>query len=217
MSEPDWNAVDEYIEARLIRAGEAPAEALAANAAAGLAAIDVSPAQGKLLHLLARMIGARRVLEIGTLGGYSTIWMARALSAGGRIVTIEVDPRTAEVARANFDRAGVADRIELRVGAALEILPELEGPFDLVFIDADKANNARYAEWGMKLGRPGTVIVCDNVVRDGRVLDADSGDPMIVGTRSLFDLLGAESGISATAIQTVGRKGWDGFAIAIVD
>ena len=180
-------------------------------------AIDVSPAQGKWLHLLVRMTGARRLLEIGTLGGYSTIWMAKALPEGGRIVTIELDPHTADVARSNFARAGIADRIELRIGAALDVLPELEGPFDLVFIDADKVNNARYAQWGMKLGRPGTVIVCDNVVRGGRLLDAETTDPMIVGTRDLFDLLAAEDGLTATAIQTVGRKNWDGFAIAIVN
>lgn len=215
MDQESWTAVDAYVEERL--APDGPREALAANAEAGLAAIDVSPAQGKWLHLLARMIGARRVLEIGTLGGYSTIWMARALPAGGRIVTVELDPRTAAVAQANFARAGVADRVDLRIGAALDVLPTLDGPFDLVFIDADKANNARYAEWALKLSRPGTVIVCDNVVREGRVLDAGSDEPAITGTRDLFDFLGAEPRLSATAIQTVGRKGWDGFAIAVVD
>ena len=215
MDQDSWTAVDAYVEDRL--AGDGPQRVLDANQSVGLMAIDVSPAQGKLLHLLARMIGARRVLEIGTLGGYSTIWMARALPAGGRIVTIEVDPRTAEVAAANFAAEGIADKVDLRVGAALDVLPTLEGPFDLVFIDADKANNARYAEWALKLSRPGTVIVCDNVVRDGRVLDERTNEPAITGTRALFDFLGAEGRLTATAIQTVGRKGWDGFAIAVVD
>src|SRR5688572_30241423 len=166
MEQERWTEVDAFIEARLTDDETESRKLLAANQAAGLSPIDVSPAQGKFLHLLVRMIAARRVLEIGTLGGYSTYWMARALPDDGQIVTIEVDPRTAEVARANFDRAGIAQRIDLRVGAALDVLPQLEGPFDLVFIDADKANNARYAAWALKLSRPGTVIVCDNVVRE---------------------------------------------------
>ena len=215
MSQDSWTAVDAYIEERL--AGDAPDEVLVANQAAGLMAIDVSSAQGKLLALLVRMTGARRVLEIGTLGGYSTIWMARALPEDGRIVTIEVDPRTAEVAQANFAKAGVAGKVDLRVGAALDVLPTLEAPFDLAFIDADKVNNGRYAEWALRLARPGTVIVCDNVVRDGRVLDQGSDEAAIVGTRALFDFLGGEPRLTATAIQTVGRKGWDGFTIAVVD
>ena len=215
MSQDSWTAVDAYIEERL--AGDAPDEVLAANQAAGLMAIDVSPAQGKLLALLVPMTGARRVLEIGTLGGYSTIWMARALPEDGRIVTIEVDPRTAEVAQANFAKAGVAGKVDLRVGAALDVLPTLEAPFDLAFIDADKVNNGRYAEWALRLARPGTVIVCDTVVRDGRVLDQGSDEAAIVGTRALFDFLGGEPRLTATAIQTVGRKGWDGFTIAVVD
>jgi predicted O-methyltransferase YrrM len=216
MSDESWAAVDEYIEERLIGAQEALQRALAANAAAGLAAIDVSPTQGKLLHLLVRMTGARRILEIGTLGGYSTIWMASALPPDGLVVTIEVDARAAEVARENFAAAGLAGKIDLRLGAALDVLPRLDGSFDLVFIDADKANNANYAAWALKLARPGTVIVCDNVVREGRLL-TDRGDPTVEGTRALFELLGSESRLSATAIQTVGRKGWDGFAIAVVD
>jgi len=212
----DWTAVDAFIERRLISGEVLFDEVLAANSAAGLAPIDVSPTQGKLLHLLVRMTAARRVLEIGTLGGYSSIWMALALPAGGRLVTIEVDPRTAEVARANFDRTGLADRIDLRVGAALDVLPDLEGPFDFVFIDADKANNAAYAGRALDLARPGTVIVCDNVVREGRLLD-EAGDAGVQGTRALFDLFGSDPRVRATAIQTVGRKGWDGFAIAMVD
>lgn len=215
MTDERWKDVDSFVEQRLI--GEAvPRSVLAANAAAGLAPIDVSPAQGKLLHLLVRMAGARRILEIGTLGGYSTVWMALALPPDGRIVTVEVDPSTAEVALANFRNAGIADRVELRVGAALDVLPELEGPFDFVFIDADKANNGRYAAWALKLARPGTVIVCDNVVRDGRLLDESGDDPAVEGTRALFDLFGADPRLAATAIQTVGRKGWDGFAIAVL-
>ena len=216
MSDERWTAVDEFIEERLIGPQEALQRALAANTAAGLAPIDVSPAQGKLLHLLVRMTGARRILEIGTLGGYSTIWMASALPPDGLIVTIEVNPSAAEVARENFAAAGLAGRIDLRLGAALDVLPRLDGPFDLVFIDADKTNNANYAGWALKLARPGTVIVCDNVVREGRLL-TDRGDPAVEGTRALFELLGSESRLSATAIQTVGRKGWDGFAIAVVD
>ena len=211
-----YSEVDAFIEQQLLGESDVSGEVLAANAAAGLPPIDVSPAQGKLLHILAKMIGARRVLEIGTLGGYSTIWMARALSEDGRIVTVELDPRTAQVARANFERAGFAAMIDLRVGAALDILPELEGPFDLVFIDADKANNARYAQWALKLARPGTVIVCDNVIREGRVLDSSGEDPAVEGTRALFEQFGKERRVTATAIQTVGRKGWDGFAIALV-
>ena len=216
MDPQGWSAVDAYIEEQLIQDDEALRDVLAANAAAGLAAIDVSPAQGKLLHLLVRMTGARRILEFGTLGGYSAIWMARALPPEGRVVTIELDPRSAEVAEANFERAGIPDRIDLRVGAALDVLPELEAPFDLIFIDADKANNARYAEWALRLSRPGTAIVCDNVVREGRLLDAGGTDPAVEGTRTLFDLLAGDPRVTATAIQTVGRKGWDGFVIALV-
>lgn len=196
------------------------AEALAANAAAGLPAHDVSPAQGKLLHLLARMIGARRILEIGTLGGYSTLWLARALPPGGRVVTLEADARHAAVARANFERAGLADRIELRLGPALEALHRLQveaqGPFDLFFLDADKPNHAAYLAGALRLARPGSVIVADNVVREGAVIDAASADDRVQGIRAFFDLLAAEPRLDATAIQTVGSKGWDGFAIALV-
>jgi predicted O-methyltransferase YrrM len=220
MSQDDWDAVDAYIAERLVP-DESFEAVMAANAAARLPAIDVSPAQGKLLYLMARMIGARRILEIGTLGGYSTIWLARALPEGGRVVTLEAMPRHAEVARANFARAGVAERIELRLGLALDSLAALanEGhsPFDLVFIDADKANNPHYLDWAVKLGRPGTVIITDNVIRDGGILDGASRDEDVVGTRALFDRLSSDPRLSATAIQTVGSKGWDGFAIAIAD
>jgi predicted O-methyltransferase YrrM len=221
MDQTGWNAVDAYIADKLIAPNETLDDVLAANAAGGLPAIDVSPTQGKLLHLIARMTGARRVLEIGTLGGYSTIWLARALPAGGKVVTLEAVPAHAEVARANFVRAGVADRVELRLGQALDSLAALadEGaaPFDLVFIDADKPNNPNYLTWALKLSRPGTVIIGDNVVREGEVLDAASSDSSVQGIRRFFDMLAEEPRLSATAIQTVGVKGWDGLSFAIVD
>ncbi|HRO12679.1 O-methyltransferase [Amaricoccus sp.] len=213
----DWRAVDGYLAGVLLGDDPALAATLAANAAAGLPAIDVSPLQGKLLHILARMAGARRILEIGTLGGYSTIWLARALPEGGRVVSLEAEARHAEVARANIAKAGLADRVEVVVGPALGSLPTLEGPFDLVFIDADKRGNPDYLAWALRLSRPGTVIVCDNVVRDGAVADAASRDPGVLGTRRFFEMLAAEPRLTATAVQTVGAKGWDGFAIAIVD
>lgn len=221
MSQKQWSAVDDYITATLGLQDAALGAALRANAAASLDAIDVSAPQGKFLHLVARMIGARRILEIGTLGGYSTIWLARALPDGGRVVTLEIDPHHAEVAKANVARAGLADRVDLRVGPALDTLPRLEtegaGPFDLIFIDADKPNNPFYLQWALKLARRGAVIIGDNVVRGGEVVDAGSADPSVRGTRALFDMLAAEPRLSATALQTVGSKGWDGFAIAIVE
>jgi predicted O-methyltransferase YrrM len=212
----DWKRVDAYIGERLLPPDPALDAALAANAAAGLPAIDVSPAQGRLLNILVRMVGARRILEIGTLGGYSTICLARALPEGGRLVTLEAVPKHADVARENIAGAGVADRVELIVGPALETLPRLEGPFDFVFIDADKESNDAYLGWALELARPGAVIVCDNVVRDGRIADPADDHPAIAGTRRFFDRLGAEPRLTATAVQTVGVKGWDGFAIAIV-
>ncbi len=212
----DYRRVDDYLAGLLV--GEDPAldAALAANAAARLPSIDVSPLQGKLLHLLARMAGARRILEIGTLGGYSTIWLARALPEGGRLVSLEAALAHAEVARANIAHAGLAERVEVIVGPALETLPDLRGPFDMVFIDADKRANPDYLGWALRLSRPGTVIVCDNVVRDGAIADAASTDPGVVGTRRFFDLLASDPRLAGTAIQTVGSKGWDGFALAIV-
>jgi predicted O-methyltransferase YrrM len=213
-----WKAVDDYIVGRLVPDDDGALEAaLAANAAAGLPAIDVSPAQGRFLHILAQIAGARRILEIGTLGGYSTIWLARALPPGGRVVTLEAEPAHAAVARSNIARAGLAEVVELHVGPALETLPRLGGaPFDLVFIDADKRNNPGYLDWALRLSRPGTVIVCDNVVRGGGIVDGDADDPAIAGTRAFFERLGAEQRLTATALQTVGAKGWDGFAIAVV-
>ena len=217
----DWSEVDSYFARTLIGADAALDEALAANSSAGLPSIDVSAPQGKLIHLLARMMGARKALEIGTLGGYSTIWLARALPDGGRLVTLELSARHAEVARRNVARAGLESRVEIRTGAALATLPKIEaeglGPFDFVFIDADKTNNAAYLEWALRLSRPGTAIVVDNVVREGGVADAASRDPDVVGVRRMFELMAREPRLSATAIQTVGAKGWDGFALAIVN
>lgn len=221
MSAELWGRVDDYIVDRLVDEDAALADALKANAAGGLRPIDVSAAQGKFLHLLIRMSGARRVLEIGTLGGYSTIWMAKALPAGGSIVTLEYEPHHAEVARGNIERAGYADRIEVRVGAAAATLPLLAAekpePFDFVFIDADKPSNTTYLDWAIKLGRPGTVIVLDNVVRDGEVANAQSRDPNVLGSRGAFELIAANPRLSATALQTVGAKGYDGFAVMILD
>ena len=220
MMTKEWRAVDDYIAERLIAPAERQAATLEANERAGLPPIDVSAPQGKLLHLLTCAIGARRILEIGTLGGFSTIWFARALAPGGKVVTIEFDPRHADVARANVAGAGVADRVDLRVGAALDVLPQLESeggaPFDLSFIDADKANNAAYFGWALKLSRPGALIIVDNVVREGRVADAATQEDGGLGARRLFDAVAAEPRVTATAIQTVGSKGWDGFLIAHV-
>ncbi len=212
----DWERVDGYLGDQLVGEDAALDAALAANAAARLPAIDVSPLQGKLLHILARIAGARRILEIGTLGGYSTIWLARALPEDGRLVTLEAEARHAEVARANIARAGLADRVEVLTGRALDGLPALQGPFDFIFVDADKRGNPDYLAWALRLSRPGTVIVFDNVIRDGMVSDPSNSDPGVLGTRRLIEMLGAEPRLTATAVQTVGAKGWDGFAIAIV-
>lgn len=220
-----WAAVDRYIEAHLL--GEDPAleAALAASDAADLPGIAVTPAQGKLLELLVRVRGARNILELGTLGAYSTIWLARGLPADGRLVTLEANSSYAEVAAENLANAGLAERVDLRLGPALETMPELlaegVGPFDLIFIDADKQNYPGYLEWSLKLSRPGTVIVGDNVVRGGAILDPDSSDPRVgngvgQGVRSFYEMLAAEPRISATAIQTVGAKGHDGFVLALV-
>ena len=221
MPQPKWSEVDAYFADRLALSDPTLEAVLKGNAAAGLPAIDVSPAQGKFLHLLARMVGAKRILEIGTLGGYSTIWLARALPLEGRLTSLEARARHAEVARGNFKRAGVAERIDLRVGAALDTLPILAAeagpPFDFVFIDADKPNNSAYFSSALQLTRSGGAIVVDNVVRSGAIVDGASRDADVRGVRKFFDMLAAEPRVSATALQTVGAKGWDGLAIALVN
>jgi len=221
MSEAHWLEVDRYVGELVVGADPDLDAALEAAAAAGLPAIDVSPPQGKLLHLLARLQGARTILELGTLAGYSTIWLARALPPGGRVVTLELEERYADVARANVDRASVGELVDLRVGPALEMLPGVEadglGPFDLVFVDADKRSIPEYFEWALRLTGRGSLIVVDNVVRDGRVLDAGSDDPSILGVRRFFEGLSGDERVSATVLQTVGSKGWDGLAIALVN
>lgn len=211
-----WSAVDSYFAGLLAPDDAVLADALQANARAGLPTHDVSALQGQMLALLVQITGASRVLEIGTLGGYSTLRMARALPANGTVVTIEADERHAAVARANFERARLSGRIDLRVGKALDVLPALTGPYDLIFIDADKPNNPRYIEWALKLSRPGTVIIGDNVVRGGAVVDPDSADKNVQGVRSFVDFIANEPRLAATAIQTVGEKGWDGFVLARV-
>ena len=214
--DPRWADVDGYVADRLFGPDEALAAALAANAAGGLPDIDVSPAQGRMLHLLARMAGARRILEVGTLGGYSTIELARALPPDGRLVTLELEPLHADVARRNILRAGLWDKVDVLVGPAADTLATLEGPFDFVFIDADKPSNVTYLREALRLTRPGATIVVDNVVREGKVLDADSDDPRVTGTRALFDAVAAEPRLTATVVQTVGMKKWDGFLLAVV-
>jgi len=220
MSEKVWSDVDGYIASHLVPSDPSLDQALATARAAGLPEIQVTATQGKLLHMLARLVGARRIVEVGTLGGYSTIWMARALAPGGRVITIEMDAQHAAVARANFARAEVADRVDLREGRAADVLPKIAadgGPsFDLSFIDADKAGNPDYFDWALRMSRSGSVIVVDNVVRDGSVLDAGSDDASVQGTRRLFERVAAERRVTATAIQTVGGKGYDGFLIAQV-
>src|SRR5450432_3488265 len=220
MTQEQWTSVDRYITGLLVPSDPALDAALESSTAAGLPAINVAPNQGKLLHLIARIHGARAILEIGTLGGYSTIWLARALPPGGRVVTLESDPKHAEVARANLARANLAGVVDVRVGRALDTLPQIAreglGPFDLFFIDADKANIPNYFKWALDLSRPGSVIIVDNVVRGGAVLDGASMDPNVLGVRRFNELVAAEPRVSATAIQTVGSKGYDGFAIALV-
>lgn len=212
----NWRAVDAFLAETLVGNDEALQAALAAQEAAGLPAIEVAPVAGKLLHLLARMSGARRVLEIGTLGGYSTIWLARAVGEGGGVTSIEAEPANAAVARANIDAAGLGDRVEILVGRGADVLPTLDGPFDLVFIDADKQSNTIYLDHAARLGRPGTVIVLDNVVRDGEIVRDDTDDDMVIGTQNALRMLGEDPRFEATALQTVGVKGWDGVAIALV-
>ena len=213
-----YRAVDAYFSDTLVGHDSALEAAVADQDAAGLPSIEVAPVNGKFLHLLARIAGARRVLEIGTLGGYSTIWLARALADGGRVVTIEAEPVNAGIARANLARAGVAARVEVLEGRAADVLPTLEGsePFDLVFIDADKESNIVYLDWAARLGRPGTVVVVDNVGRGGAVADPGATESHVVGTRRGLEMLASDPRFDATALQTLDRKGWDGVALAIV-
>ncbi|MDR6691413.1 putative O-methyltransferase YrrM [Microbacterium sp. 1154] len=215
---PSHEAVDAFLTETLVGDDETLDAALRAQRDAGLPSIEVAPVNAKFLHLLTRIAGARRVLEIGTLGGYSTIWFARAVGPEGRVVTIEAEPGNAAIARANLERAGVADRVEVRIGRGADVLPALEGdaPFDLVFIDADKESNAVYLDWAARLGRPGTVVVLDNVVRGGEVADAATQDAKVQGARRGIEMLGADPRFDATALQTLDRKGWDGVAVAIV-
>ena len=220
MPQEQWTAVDRYITDLLVLPDPALDAALQSSVAAGLPAINVAPNQGKFLMLLAQIQRARNILEIGTLGAYSTIWLARALPPDGRLITLEAEPKHADVARANIARAGLAHLVEVRLGPALETLPRLAaegaGPFDLIFIDADKPSYPDYFLWTLKLSRRGTVIVADNVVRDGAVIDPASDDPKVQGMRRFNELLAAEPRVSATEIQTVGSKGYDGFAMAVV-
>lgn len=216
MSKSQWEAVDAYLTSRTHKADPALESALSRNANGGLPAIDVSAALGKLLHLLVRSCGVKSVLEVGTLGGYSTIWLARALPQSGRLVTLELEQRHADVARRNVDAAGVGERVQIVVGPAAESLTRIEGPFDFIFIDADKPSNPTYWREALRLSRPGTMIVVDNVVREGAVVDETSSDPAIAGVRTLLDLIAAEPRVESTAIQTVGSKGYDGFLLALV-
>jgi predicted O-methyltransferase YrrM len=213
-----WSEVDDYLVGQLVPPDEVMTEILENNARAGLPAHDVAPNQGKLLHLFALMTQATRILEIGTLGGYSTVWLARALPPGGKMVTLEADARHAGIAQQNITLAGLAEQVRLYVGPALDTLPMLAGeaPFDLIFIDADKPNNPDYLRWALKLARPGTLIIGDNVVREGAVTDAQSNDPRVQGVRTFIDMMANEPRLTATALQTVGSKGWDGFTLARV-
>ena len=211
-----WAAADVFLADTLVGHDPGLEAALDAQRAAGLPEIEVAPVGGKLLSVLARMSGARRVLEIGTLGGYSTIWLARAVGPEGSVVTVEAEADNAAVARASIDAAGVGDRVDIRVGRGADVLPTLDGPCDLVFIDADKESNTIYLDWAARLGRQGTVIVLDNIGREGEIVREDSTDPKVIGTRDGLRMLGEDPRFDATALQTVGVKGWDGVAIALV-
>jgi predicted O-methyltransferase YrrM len=220
MSEKLWTAVDQYTTHLLLPADAALDAALASSEAAGLPSISVSPSQGKLLMMLAQLAGAKQILEIGTLGGYSSIWLGRALAPGGRLITLEANPKHAEVARGNIARAGLAEVVEVRLGDARagiqQLAAEGRGNFDLIFIDADKQSIPHYLEWSLKLSHPGTLIIVDNVIRDGALIDAKSEDPNVIGARRMHEMLGAEPRLSATTIQTVGSKGYDGLTLALV-
>ncbi len=220
MSQDRWAVVDEYISSKLIPADPALDATLESSAEAGLRAINVAPNQGKLLHLLAKIRGARRILEIGTLGGYSTIWLARALPSDGKLVSLELDPSHAALARKNIEGAGLSSMVSVMVGKATDSLKKLVAdqaePFDFIFIDADKESNPDYLQWSLKLSRPGTVIIGDNVVRKGCIADPGNKDPDVLAVRSFLEIMGAEPRLTSTAIQTVGSKGWDGFSISVV-
>ncbi|MBC7814476.1 MAG: O-methyltransferase [Burkholderiales bacterium] len=216
MSQDQWGAVDDYFVSLLVPSDDARDAALQSIVDAKMPLMNVAPNQGMLLHLLARSHGVRSILEIGTMVGYSTIWLARALPADGRLVTLEINPDYAAIARANIERAGLANRVEIQVGPAIEALPKLSGPFDLVFIDADKVNNPAYLEWALRLTKPGSLIIIDNVVRSGAVTDLNSTDASVQGTQKALAMLAENPRIVSTALQTVGSKGYDGFAIALV-
>lgn len=215
----NWTKTDQYIEQQLIGDDSILTEVLARNEAAGLPPHDVAANQGKYLQILAMMVGAKRILEIGTLGGFSTIWLARALPSDGKVISLEYDPLHADVARENIRLAGFSRQVDIRCGEAKDTLPELieEAPFDLIFIDADKPNNPLYLQWALKLSRKGTVVIGDNVVREGEVCNPESTDERVLGVRRFFDMMGNDPRLTATALQTVGAKGWDGFSIAIVN
>jgi len=221
MVEPVWTEIDSYFEKKLVGADPALAACLRASADANLPDIQVSPVQGRLLHLIAKLHGARRILEVGTLGGYSAICLARALPPDGKLITLEIDPKHADVARSNLDHAGLSDKVEIRLGPALDSLPKIAsegaGPFDMFFLDADRPNNRAYLDWVLRLSAPGAVLVIDNVVRHGSVVDASSEDSSVRGLREMIDALASERRVTATAIQTVGRKGYDGFLLAQID
>ena len=216
MSNEQWVAVDRVFSQYLVHQDEALLSALKESEKAELPAIQVAPQDGKFLNMLARSIGAKRILEIGTLGGYSTIWLARALPDEGRLITLEYEPKHAEVARRNIDRAGVGHKVEIKVGAALDTLPSVAGPFDFIFIDADKTGYPDYLQWSMKLSRPGTIIIADNVIRKGAVIDAKSNDERVQAVRKFNEIVANNPRLTATAIQTVGSKGYDGFTMALV-
>lgn len=221
MNQNTWEKVDDYISERLIPYDLVMEAVLTANRTAGLPAIDVTASQGQLLHIWARMIGAVRILELGTLGGYSTIWLARAMPKNGRLVTIELEPEAARVAKSNFTLAGVGHLIDVRIGNALTVLEEMEAEgteaFDLIFIDADKPNNPAYLQWALRFSHPGTIIVGDNVIREGGIIQEGHDDPRVQGVRIFYDRIAEEPRLTATAIQTVGSKGYDGFMIGIVN
>jgi len=211
-----WETVENYLAERVIKPDRIFDIVQESSKAAGLPDIAISAAEGRQLELMARMIGARRILEIGTLGGYSTIWLARALPADGKVITLEYSPKHAEVARNNIARAGFASRVEVMTGAGLDLLPQLEGPFDFFFIDANKDDYPEYFRWAVKLSRPGSIIVVDNVVREGRVADPKADEPLINGIKKMHEAIAAEPRVTATAIQTVGARGYDGYVVAMV-